>query len=113
MLKLTKISATELVFDDDCPHVDAARRLLCSVLDEARLPRVWLEWSRQNPDTPDPLLDFGSPTILVDGVDVAFTEFDASVTIDSRRCRVYADADGRLGGVPPRRDVLEALINRT
>ena len=113
MYSTAKRKTIELVFDDDCPHVEAARRLLCSVLDEARLPRVWLEWSRQNPDTPDPLLDFGSPTILVDGVDVASTELDASATVDSPRCRVYPDANGRLGGVPPRQHVLEALVDRT
>jgi mercuric ion transport protein len=102
----------DLVFDEDCPHVEEARRLLWSVLDEAHLPQIWREWSRQSPETPDALRGFGSPTILVDGVDVSPANAVAPAIAYALRCRVYPDGDGGFAGVPRRRDVLEALTGR-
>jgi hypothetical protein len=102
----------DLIFDDDCPHVEEARGLLRSILDEAHLPHTWLEWSRQSPDTPEPLRRYASPTILIDGVDVVPDEGDPPPTGYTPCCRLYPDARGRFVGVPPRHDVLRALTDR-
>jgi hypothetical protein len=100
----------ELIFDDDCPNVGPARQLLGGVLDELGLPQQWCEWNREAPDTPPELRVFGSPTILVDGVDVAEPEFDEPNAFASSRCRLYEDEAGRRSGIPRRQDIVRALL---
>lgn len=60
----------ELVFFSGCPHVAEARRELSRALRECRLSPTWREWDTTSPDTPELLRGYGSPTVLVDGVDV-------------------------------------------
>jgi hypothetical protein len=60
-----------LVYDADCPNVTEARVALREALQRAGLEPQWIEYDRAAPGTPVPLLRFGSPTILVDGIDVA------------------------------------------
>ncbi|MEC7521726.1 MAG: hypothetical protein VYE22_17725 [Myxococcota bacterium] len=78
--------AITLVFDTDCPHVDAARASLARVLTDLGLPRRW--------DERAPAGAYGSPTLLVDGRDVTGDAPGAAC------CRVYRDADGRASPVP-------------
>lgn len=61
----------ELVFHQGCPNVEAARGLLARALTEAGLPSIWREWRTDADDTPVERRGLGSPTILIDGVDVA------------------------------------------
>lgn len=49
----------------------------------------------------------GSPTILVDGVDL----FPGAETITSVACRVYRNGD-RLAGSPTQAQIVEALLGR-
>jgi hypothetical protein len=60
-----------LVYDTDCPNLPAARDALRKALEHEELEPQWVEYDRAAPGTPAPLLRFGSPTILVEGVDVA------------------------------------------
>lgn len=85
-----------LIHDPACPNVAAARSNLRSAFEAAGLPPRWREFDRNAADTPAEWRGFGSPTILVDGRDVAGT--DAAPGGNS--CRVYRTADGRLIGVP-------------
>lgn len=85
-----------LIHDPACPNVVAARSNLRAALDAAGQPPRWREFDRNAADTPAEWRAFGSPTILVDGRDVAGT--DAPAGGDS--CRVYRPADGGLIGVP-------------
>ena len=97
----------DLVFDTECPNVDDARALLRSALTEAGFPETWREWERDADGTPTDLRGLGSPTILVNGVDVSGVE-PGAVAERANCCRVYEDA-GRLRGVPPLNAVLRAL----
>ena len=56
------------------------------------------------PHAPEPLRGWGSPTILVDGVDVA-----GQLAPTATSCRLYANADGRLVGTPPEELVRELV----
>ena len=85
-------------------------QLLGGVLDELGLPKEWREWNREALDTPPELRLLGSPTILVDGVDVAQPESDDPNTISSSRCRLYEDEAGRRSGIPRRQDIVRALL---
>ena len=101
----------DLVYDRECPNVDAARAQLQSALAEMGLPPRWAEWEREAPETPSDLRGLGSPTILVNGVDVTDVPDVPVEAVDAERancCRVYED-EGRLRGVPPVRAIVAAL----
>ena len=68
---MTARSCVELIFDATCPNVDAARGQLREALSLAGRPLRWTEWDRAASDTPRQALRYASPTILVDGRDVA------------------------------------------
>ncbi len=97
-----------LVYDADCPNVRAARAALREALELAKLEPGWIEYEydRAAPGIPERLLRFGSPTILVDGEDVA----DEPAVAAAVSCRVY-QAAGELRGVPPV-EAIVAAINR-
>lgn len=100
--------AVDLVFDADCPNVDDARTLLRTALIAAGLPPAWREWERDGADTPARLRGLGSPTILVNGIDVSGAERTDDGSERANCCRVY-DFDGRLRGVPALGAVAGAL----
>ena len=75
-----------LVYDRDCPNVPEARALLHEALTQLNLPPVWRELERQGEQTPPEFRGFGSPTILVDGVDVSPTQDDSG---GAKCCRLY------------------------
>jgi mercuric ion transport protein len=86
----------ELVYDKDCPHVGAARANLLRAFEAAGVPAKWTEWEQSSSDTPAHLRGFGSPTVLVEGHDVAGAQPVEGLAC----CRLYETDDGR-GGVPP------------
>jgi hypothetical protein len=98
----------ELVYDPDCPNVQGAREQLRLALAEAGLPLQWQEWNRADPEAPSYARGYGSPTFLVNGRDVA----GASLAEGANNCRVYPDAQGRLGRVPTVA-MLAAALSRT
>ena len=90
----------ELLFDDDCPNAEAARVALRETLQAQNLPPEWVEAPARD-------RGYGSPTVLVDGQDVAGAQPN-----DAPACRVYADADGCFSGAPPVDQIGAALGNR-
>jgi mercuric ion transport protein len=97
----------QLLFFPDCPNADPARAALRRALAAAGLPDAFEEIDVTAPKTPEPLRAWGSPTILVDGRDVA----GADPTGPS--CRLYMAPDGRRTGVPPDVLIREALHRAT
>lgn len=95
----------ELVYDRDCPNVEATRVVLRRALGKAGLPEEWTEWDREAPESPEHARSYGSPTVLVGGTDVSGDGGES----DANCCRVYAGADGGLRGVPAFEDVVRAL----
>ncbi|MGE0560154.1 MAG: hypothetical protein AB7E73_12475 [Burkholderiales bacterium] len=96
----------ELIYDADCPNVERARALLIRAFTGTGVSARWLEWERTAAGSPEYAKTFGSPTILIDGKDVAETS-DVS---GSGACRVYSDGTGRLSGIPPLEAVASALL---
>jgi hypothetical protein len=99
-------SRVELIYDSDCPNVDEARREIEAALLAEGLPARWEERERSTsdndrPDTP------GSPTVLVDGCDVAPGDA-ATGSPGGPSCRVYADGS-RMRGAPSRDTIREVL----
>lgn len=96
----------ELVYDADCPNVDSARAVLREALTALGVREEWQEWDRGSPETPQFLRRFGSPTVLVNGRDVGG---DDGSRAGANSCRIYADASGRVSGVPSPQLILAAI----
>ena len=87
--------AVELIYDPDCPNVDGAREQLGRAFVKVGLEPDWQEWNREASGSPGYVRDYGSPTILGEGRDVA-----GASPSDAKSCRVYSDESGKLQGVP-------------
>ncbi len=95
----------ELVYDDKCPNVPAAQARLGQAFAELQLEPRWQEWRTDDPEAPSHVRGYGSPTVLVDGRDVG----GSGSVGGAPSCRVYAQADGALGGAPPLAAIVAAL----
>ena len=95
----------EFIYDNDCPNVEAARTLLQKSLEEAGIQSEWEEWNRDSEDCPAHAKKFGSPTILVNGQDIA----GMNPASDANCCRVYDHGADGLKGVPTIEMVTKAL----
>lgn len=86
----------EFIYDVDCPNIEATRKNLLHAFSQTGLSPRWQEWDRMLPESPVQVRGYGSPTILVDGHDVA--EMKPSNGVNC--CRMYTAGEGRLTGVP-------------
>jgi len=83
-----------LLFDCACPNIHGARENLFRAFSAAELPPVWREVDLAAHDTPVQWKAFGSPTILVEGIDVA-----GGGRTDGATCRLYESA-GKIARCP-------------
>lgn len=95
----------EVIYDKDCPNVEGARAHLRQALSGTGLPAEWQEWDRANLESPQHAKFFGSPTILINGKDVA----QAEATGEANCCRVYVDEAGQFKGTPSIATIVAAL----
>lgn len=96
----------ELIYSNDCPNIGTARRRLLQAFAACGIPPRWREWEQHDPAAPAQVRTYGSPTILVNGRDVA----DATPAIDgAAACRVYAGANGIVDGAPSVQRISDAL----
>jgi hypothetical protein len=98
----------ELVYDPDCPNVERARSAIRAALMTVGAPAVWREWDRGDPATLNVLRSLGSPSVLVNGLDVGA---DGGVVAEAsaNSCRVYTDERGRVCGAPTARMILATI----
>ena len=99
--------SVDFVYFSGCPNIEQARAHLKEAFAAIGAQPNWIEWDICDPTTPEEFRRFGSPTILVNGRDVAGDGPDAS-----GGCRLYDGARG-LTGAPPFDLVLEALRKTT
>ena len=95
----------ELVYDRDCPNVDAARAALRCAYAEIGVAPAWVEWDLKARDAPHYVRGYGSPTILVNRKDVAGAEPHAGADC----CRLYHSDEGGVRGVPPVKEIVAAI----
>lgn len=95
----------ELIYDSDCPNAAEARAQLMRAFAEAGIAPRWTEWDRGDPASPAHVRGYGSPTILVNGKDVAGVEPSEGVSC----CRLYPDESGTFSGVPSIETIASAL----
>ena len=96
----------ELIYDADCPNAAQTRSLLIKAFTRTGVSARWREWERAAPDSPEYARSYGSPTILVDGEDVA----GAGPVSGAGACRVYSDLRGKLSRTPPLETICSALL---
>lgn len=96
---------TELIYFAGCPNVEEAREQLRRAFIAANLQPTWVEHQTSDPDFPAHARGYGSPTILVDGLDVT----GIAPATSSEACRIYLDEDGRRVGAPPLQSIIAAL----
>ncbi|MGH9857010.1 MAG: hypothetical protein ACRD4B_04105 [Acidobacteriota bacterium] len=96
----------DLIYDETCPNFEAARVVLKLALDELGIHHEWKEWNRSEGSSPKFIQQYGSPTILVNGKDVAGIGPQSEMNC----CRLYEDSAGRLKKVPPVEQVLKAIL---
>lgn len=94
----------ELIYDRDCPNVEKARHNIQVALTRIELPQTWKEWDRNDPPSPIHAKKFGSPTILVDGKDVA-----GAPETEGNNCRVSLGDLNAIQGIPPVEQIVAAL----
>ncbi|MBW7991418.1 MAG: MerC domain-containing protein [Planctomycetes bacterium] len=96
----------ELIYDNDCPNVEETRGRLKLALVEAGLQVQWQEWEWSDAKSPDYVRGYGSPTILVNGKDVA----GVLPSDGAKCCRVYSDKSREISGVPSSEVITSALL---
>jgi len=105
----------ELVYEKTCPNTKASRTQLLQAFNQLGLDPIWTEWEVTEEDTPEHIHGYGSPTILVNGKDVAgeqaAKEEIATEEIDRNDmcCRIYANSDADNNGVPTVDDIVMAI----
>lgn len=87
-----------------CPNSDAARETLRRALKQVGLPPRFDDIDVSAPGTPEALENWGSPTILIDGHDVA-----GEATPTGPSCRLYECALAESRGIPPIDAIVRAL----
>ncbi len=92
----------ELVYDPGCPNVDGARAVLTDACRSVGVPAVWTEWNSEDLACPPYARNLGSPSILVNGEDVAPGPhpWAARQPGGAPRCRVYRDGDSIVPAPP-------------
>ena len=95
----------ELIYDDDCPNAAGARTLIERAMQAVGISKpTWEEHCRQDEAAPSYAKEYGSPTILVNGKDVA-----PVAGAGGNACRIYRDEAGHMSGLPPEANVIAAL----
>jgi hypothetical protein len=96
----------ELLWWAGCPSTERARELLAEALERRGLDPAAIEMREiQTEDDASAEGFVGSPTIRIDGVEVA-PEPDEPVGLS---CRVYRTRDGRVSPVPDPKDIEAAI----
>jgi hypothetical protein len=75
----------EFVFDKDCPNIKEARANLMKAFSKMKLSAQWKEWDRNSNKSPDYARKYGSPTVLINGKDIA----DVLPESNANCCRLY------------------------
>jgi len=97
----------ELLWWDGCPSTERALAELRQVLADVGLPGAPVTMREIRTDADAASLRFpGSPTILVDGADIAPVPADEPASLT---CRVYTRRDGRISPTPDPDDLRDAL----
>src|SRR6516165_8341488 len=98
----------ELIYDRECPNVQAARANLIKAIAASSREARWTEWDSSAADSPPHVKGYGSPTVLVDGKDVA----ENSASGAGASCRLYRRGGVRFDGAPSVEEIVAAFASQ-
>jgi len=101
------MATVDLVYSSDCPNVSLARANLLLAFARAGVKPRWSEHRIGDPESPAHTRGYGSPTILVDGRDVAGLPPSGEIS-----CRIYDGAAGSAHA-PTAEQITAALTSAT
>ena len=93
----------QLLYFPDCPNHEAAREALRRCMVALGLAPDFEDIDVTAPETPEPLRSWGSPTILVNGVDVS----GLTAQLSGSSCRIYG-----ASGVPTHEQITRLLVEQ-
>jgi mercuric ion transport protein len=96
----------QLITFPECPHTPAARAALRRVLASTGVTYAIEEVNTSALGEHDPLRNWGSPTVLLNGEDVGGQRVPTGPN-----CRLYRNDEGNLQGVPPE-SLITAAVQR-
>jgi len=99
------VPSVEFIYDSGCPNVSEARKQLLRAFTKAEVSATWQEWEQSDPNGPDYIERYSSPTILVDGKDVCGAKPNQGISA----CRIYHHTDGTTSGIPPLEKIVSAI----
>lgn len=99
------MTTVEFIYDHDCPNVSMTRTQLLLAFSETGILPCWKEWERSDSRSPEYVRGYGSPTILINGKDVA----GVAPTNGTSCCRLYPGSSGDMQGIPPVELIASAL----
>jgi hypothetical protein len=100
-----RVPEIELLWWEGCPSTERVLSELREALKQEGLEQVEVHLREIRTDDEAAQADFkGSPTILIDGDDLAPTDEPTGLA-----CRIYRRRDGRISPTPDPEDVREAL----
>lgn len=86
----------EFIYEKTCPNITPTREQLARAFGQLGLEPIWKEWEVHQPDAPEHIHGYGSPTILINGIDL----LGAKPVSDDMSCRIYPDSPEANRGVP-------------
>ena len=95
----------QLLYFDGCPNLGAARTALGQALANTGIAARVEELDVNAETTPEALRQWGSPTILIDDVDVGGEPQPTGCS-----CRLYRDGAGKRSGAPDVERIGAALL---
>jgi mercuric ion transport protein len=103
------VPLVEFVYEKGCPNIKPTRQVLLQAFSKINVRPHWQEWEVNDSTSPDYVRQYGSPTILVDGIDV-----DESIdSNNAKQCRLYTQTDNVFSGVPPLDKIISAIQKTT
>lgn len=78
------MATVDFIYDSECPNVKETRANLMRAFARAQTPARWIEHQIGASGSPERVRGFGSPTVLVDGIDVG-----GLAAGEERCCRLY------------------------
>ncbi len=81
----------EIIYFNGCPNIQAAKDNIKAACKELGIEGSVQEWNQNDDNAPDFTKKYGSPTVLVNGKDVAGDPGDCCT---SGSCRIYTDMTG-------------------
>ena len=99
------MALVEFIYEKNCPNVELTRSKLLQAFSKLNIKPHWQEWEINDNDAPAYVRRCGSPTILINGKDVD----ESSDSKNPLQCRLYAQSDNSISGVPPTDSIMNAI----